>query len=415
MAMKFVTACAVVVSFAQLTDAACDAGNIAGGMTKCQMKMSGGGDVCSRFAAYTKCMENLLGGCPSSVTTMYSGFMEKAKKQYAPQLTSCSSSSPSESGSQNEKPSVSKSNSGSNDNNPGTSCTSADLAARSGSCIQKMTTAAQGGNTCGAWNTYECCLKEAFGSCGSDMQGKISTMMSSMQKQYDAILPGLSKCASATCSSGSSPSPTPAEVETTLMANIEIPDPLAFNLDKYIEAVKKATGVAQLPVAVVKAFEIIVKYMLPDATDIAKATAAIAKANGVAEDQVKVTQSNSRRLGAGRRLANSFDVTITVADKEKAAAVQTSAAKTDALGSELGGTVSVAKAPVATVKVETKVKSAPSAANQLASQIESAGSDVGGTIKAEVQAAAPQPSSNGAASNFSIVLAAIVILLRAAF
>merc|ERR1712187_86932 len=148
--------------------------------------------------------------------------------------------------------------------------------------------------------------------------------------------------------------------------------------------------------------------------DIAKATAAIAKANGVAEDQVKVTQSNSRRLGAGRRLANSFDVTITVADKEKAARVQTSAAKTDALGSELGGTVSVAKAPVAIVKVETKVKSAPSAANQLASQIESAGSDVGGTIKAEVQAAAPQPSSNGAASNFSIVLAAIVILLRAA-
>merc|ERR1711976_843389 len=116
--------------------------------------------------------------------------------------------------------------------------------------------------------------------------------MGSMQKQYDAILPGLAKCAAGTCSS------TPAEVETTLMASIEISDPLAFDLDKYKEAVKKATGVAQLPEAVVKAFEIIVKYMLPDATDIAKARAAIAKANGVAEDQVPVAQSNSRRLGA---------------------------------------------------------------------------------------------------------------------
>merc|ERR1719235_1680328 len=229
------------------------------------------------------------------------------------------------------------------------------------------------------------------------------------------MMPGLAKCASATCSSGSSPSPTPAEVETTIMASIELTDPLAFNLDKYIEAVKTATGVAQLPKAVVKAFEIIVKYMLPDATDIAKARAAIAKANGVAEDQVQVAQSNSRRLGAGRRLASGFDVTITVADKEKAAAVQTSASNSAALGNQLGGTVSVAKAPVSKVKVETKVKSAPSAASTLASQMESAGSDVGGTIKAEVQKAAPKPSSNGASSTFSIVLAAIVVLIRAAF
>merc|ERR1711976_509000 len=150
-------------------------------------------------------------------------------------------------------------------------------------------------------------------------------------------------------------------------------------------------------------------------TDIAKATAAIAKANGVPEDQVQVAHSNSRCLGAGRRLANSFDVTITVADKEKASAVQTSAANVTTLGSELGGEVAVTKAPLATVKVETKVTSASSAVSKLASQVESAGSDSGGTIKAEVQKAAPEPSSNGASSTFSIVLAAIVVLLRAAF
>merc|ERR1711976_510265 len=151
-------------------------------------------------------------------------------------------------------------------------------------------------------------------------------------------------------------------------------------------------------------------------TDIAKATAAIAKANGVPEDQVQVAHSNSRRLGAGRRLANSFDVTITVADKEKASAVQTSAANVTPLGSELGGEVSVTKAPLATVKVETKVTSASSAVSKLASQVESAGSEICGTIKAEVQTAAPEKtSSNGASSSFRVVLAALVVLMRAAF
>merc|ERR1711934_681461 len=144
----------------------------------------------------------------------------------------------------------------------------------------------------------------------------------------------------------------------------------------------------------------------------ATAKAAIAKANDVVENQVQLTQSSARRLGAGRRLAMNVDVTITVPDKNKAAAVQTSAANAAALGSELGGAVSIAKAPVATAKVETKVTSAPSATNQLVSQIESAGSDIGGTIKAEVKTAAPQTSSNGASSNFSVALAALVIFLQ---
>lgn len=250
------------------------------------------------------------------------------------------------------------------------------------------------------------------------MQGKISTMMSTMKTQYNAILPGLANCASATCSSQSQAGPSaPAEVETTFMAEIQISDPLAFDLDKYVEAVKKATGVAKLPEAVVIAFQIIVKYVLPDATTIAAAIAAIAKANGVSETHVHVTQGSARRLLAGRRLAMNVDVTITVPDKSKAAAVQTSAANATTLESELGGAVSVAKAPVTTAQVETKVKSAPAAVGQLATQIESAGSDVGGTIKAKevkVPAAEPEISSNGAPSNFSIALAAVLIFLQAA-
>merc|ERR1712187_628065 len=250
-------------------------------------------------------------------------------------------------------------------------------------------------------------MGESFGSCGSDMQGKISTMMGTMNKTYAGMLPGLAACASATCSSS-----TPAEVETTLMAHIHLSDPLAFSVDKYVEAVKKATGVAQLPEAVVKAFEILVKYALPAATEIAAAKAAIAKANGVSETQVQVVQTSARRLGA-RRLSTNVDVTITVPDKTKAAAVQTSASNATALGSALGGEVSITSAPVTKATVETKVKSSPAAASKLVSQSESAGPDVGGTIKAEVKkTSSVEPSTSSASSIFNIVLAAFLILLR---
>lgn len=406
MAIRFVTACAIVARLTQLTDA-CDAG----GMATCQTMLTGDGSLCSRYAAYTKCFDNLLASCSASARAQFSVFMEATTSQYGSQLKDCSSSEPS---SENEKSSGSGSNSGSSNQDNSKACTSGELHKKSPSCIQKMIAAAAGGNTCGAWQTYECCLKDAFASCGSDMQSEISTMMSSMQTQYGPSLPGLSKCGSSTCSSGSQS--TPAEVETTLMAHIHMSDPLAFNLTMYVEAVKKATGVAQLPEAVLKAFEIVVKYILPDATEIAVAKAAIAKANGVEDSQVEITQSGARRLGAGRRLATNVDVTITVPDKEKAAAVQTSAANTTTLESQLGGSVSVAKAPVATAKVETKVKTAPLASSQLVSQIENAGSDVGGTIKAEVKTAAPDTlESNGASSNFSMLLFTVVLLLRIAF
>merc|ERR1711937_805060 len=203
---------------------------------------------------------------------------------------------------------------------------------------------------------------------------------------------------------------------TTVMATIELADPLTFDLDKYVEAVKKATGVDKLPEAVVKAFEIIVKYVLPDATTIAAAKASIAKANDVAENQVQVAKSSARRLGAGRRLATNVDVTITVPDKSKAAAVQKSASNTTTLESEIGGSVSITKAPVTTAKVETKVKRArPVTGKQLLSQIETAGPAVGGTIKAEVKASVVHTSSSGASRNLSVLLAAVVILLRAVF
>merc|ERR1712183_1011716 len=107
--------------------------------------------------------------------------MQASTSKYGSQLKKCSSS---KSGSEGEKSSGSSSNSGS-------SCSDSDLQKKGVSCIQKMTTAAQGDDACSAWQTYECCLKESFGSCGSDMQNKISTMMGTMKKQYSGMLPGL--------------------------------------------------------------------------------------------------------------------------------------------------------------------------------------------------------------------------------
>jgi len=410
MALTLVTVCIFFSMAARFADASCDATKIQSGMTTCQMKLgTGGGDICSRYAAFTTCTEGLLAPCPAALQTQFKTIMKSATASYSSQLTGCSSS-------EGEKPSGSGSGSTSGNKNEGSTCSANDLQTKSASCIQGMTAAAAGGDACGAWQTYECCLKDAFAQCGSDMQSKISTMMNSMKTQYKGMLPGLASCASATCSSQNGAPPAPQEVDTTVMATIELADPLTFNLDKYVEAVKKATGVDKLPEAVVKAFEIIVKYVLPDATTIAAAKAAIAKANDVAENQVQVAQSSARRLGAGRRLATNVDVTITVPDKLKAAAVQKSASNTTTLESEIGGSVSITKAPVTTAKVETKVKSAPSVTGkQLLSQIETAGPAVGGTIKAEVQASAVHIPVSGASRNLSILLAAVVILLRAVF
>jgi hypothetical protein len=201
------------------------------------------------------------------------------------------------------------------------------------------------------------------------------------------------------------------------MTVVQIPDPLAFELDRYVEAVKKATRVTQLPKAVVKEFQILVKYVLPNAILVSGAKAAVAKASNVLDSQVQVTQSSARRLRAGRRLAlNIVDVTITVPDKSKAAAVQKSAADVAALESAIDGHVSVANAPVTTAKVETKVQSASSVAARLGIQMEHDVSDVDGTIMAwwlvKDEGTIPAPPPSSGSSNVNIVLAALLILLR---
>lgn len=363
MAAKFVMTCLLAAMLTQLLGATCDPTKVQGGMTTCQMQLgTGTDDFCIRYAAYTKCIDNVLAGCNASVT--FTSSMQTATAAYSSQLEKCSSSG---------------------------------------------------------------------SSSGNEKASRSDPQNSGTEKQAH--------------SSQAGPSPPPAEIEATVLAFIQISNPLALDLDRYVEEVKKATGVAQLPKAVVKAFEIVVKYVFPDTTLISEAMAAVMKANDLAaihhpvivsqplnlraskwsknwDIQVHVIQSRVRLEGcrfslrATCKKLNFVEAIITVPDKAKAAAVQTSAADVAALESEIDGHVSVAKAPVTTARVETKVKTAPSKSRgQLVNQIESVGSDVDGTIEAvwrfTDEGTIPTPSPSSASSNSSIVLAALLILLWA--
>lgn len=241
-------------------------------------------------------------------------------------------------------------------------------------------------------------------------------------EKASGFLPQNSGTDSQAHSSKAGPSPTPAEVERTVMAIIQISDPLEFDLDRYVEAVKKATGWAVKAVkAAVKGFEISVNYVLPDAMRISEAKAAIAKAINVMESQLQVSHTDIRMMDGTRLALNAVHVNIVVPDKSKAAAVKTSAADVAALESEIDGHVSVALPPVTAAKVETTVtvETESSAINHLVYLIKSARSYADGItiIKTwwhfKEEGTTPAPSLRGASSNVSIFLAVLLILLRA--
>merc|ERR1719446_133760 len=71
------------------------------------------GDICSRYATYTKCVENLIAPCPASVKNVYTTAMESEKRIYSSQLAKCQSSESSSSGSEKQSSSGSEKPSGS--------------------------------------------------------------------------------------------------------------------------------------------------------------------------------------------------------------------------------------------------------------------------------------------------------------
>jgi len=284
-----------------------------------------------------------------------------------------------------------------------------DVQLKANSCMQVLSEVTGSADVCDAWQTYQCCLKDALSPCGSVTQKQFSTMMDATQTQLHEALPGLSDCVAVTCSLKASASP--GEVETTLMAFVLMDNPLAFNLTEYTTAVKMATGASQDPIAVLHAFDIAVSYVVADGTELEALKAAVAKANSVTESQVTVA------TGVATALDTNVDVTISVPNATKAVDVMLSSVLAELLQSQLGGTVHVPHAAKATAKVETKVRSVPSVASQLATKFQSAGADIGANITAEMQTEAPAPTEaplNSASSNFDILLAVMAVLVPVA-
>jgi len=292
---------------------------------------------------------------------------------------------------------------------------SVNVAQKTEECKAPLMQAAGAGDLCGGWNNFQCCLIDSVASCGKSMQDEVKGTIATTMTTFKSIpqFSALEGCGAATCAGA--PAPVPEKV-TALMAGVTLPNPRDFDLQAFKDAVKKHTDASVVEV-VLKGFEILAKYGVTDALDLSKVKAAIAKANSVEESQINI-ENNGRRLSSQRLLATKtteIDVTITVPDADRAAAVMTSAEDVAKLGKELGQDVTMDKAPEATAKVETTLTSDPSLTmDTLTSKMAKAGSDVGGTVTVkEMPSSSPIGNTSSASSSFGALLAPVMILLTA--
>jgi len=264
-----------------------------------------------------------------------------------------------------------------------------------------------------------------FTSCDDATKKSVADKLAVQKTTFGAINPTLASC-TANCAGGASTVAQPIKVEQTFNALITMDDPTTFIVQKFIDAVKAATGVTDVPTAVVKAFEVIVQYAVPHAATLAQVKAAVATGNDVQESQVTVSESARRRLQGATPTEKDVDVTITIdgstdpataAAKAKAVKASAGNVTADALKTALGGAVTVKAQPKAMAKVETKVNAEASKAAQIKSAISSkaVGSAVGGTVTVPT-AALPQGSGHAAscATTVSVALASIMIIVQAA-
>jgi len=270
---------------------------------------------------------------------------------------------------------------------------SADLQTCSTAFTQSMMAVITNPNAdlCPGWKDFVCCIKGKYDACGvSGIETYLNTMSTSMSAAYPSLSScsnDLSQCPGSSTGSSTGGSTTPTYVDTVLTAALEMADPTAFNMADYITAVKASSSSDEVT-AVLKAWEIVVKYAVPDGTTEASLKSAIATTMSVLESAITIVMGSGRRLSPERRLATNADVTITATDAANAKALKTSAASTEsktALGEAVGGSISVVEAPKAVAKIETTVKTEDSKASQLTTQLASAGAAAGGTITATVK------------------------------
>jgi len=392
-----------------------------------------GTSPCDVLKSYLTCIDDELASCPRSMRDRMEKRLKRSISMEFKDLDKCQaelSPTPSASLSQGPSPLPSLVETSA-------SCDSFDFQSKMSECRRPLMQAAASSNVCEGWKQMECCLLDSVASCGKSIQDQVKSRLASISdtlKRQPMFQNALAGCRAATCHS--SPAVT-EEVEkaTSFMADIILEDPHTFDLDKFTAAVKKRTGLLEVE-GVLKAFEILVQYVVPEAVDLKNVKAAIAKANSVQESQIFLgqykpeTNSGSRRLLSPRLLASKttiIDARITVPDAEQAAIVKESAADVNTLlESDLGEAVSLSQAPVAIAQVvlafnsleaAIELTSDPSVAtSMLASMIEKAGADVGGTIM--VSEMLPQGSvshTSSASSRFGAILAPVMFLMTLVF
>jgi len=368
------------------------------------------GDVCGAWSTYECCLKDAfsVAGCD----TAQANTMLTTTRSMQPALADCAASC---SGSSSFVGNTVGGDASDNVDQVGTQiseiskCDLTAAQATGNTCLTAMTQGFAGGDVCGAWAIFECCLKDGYSAAGCQTS-QANTMLATTR----SMQPALSECASPTCSGGAEPQ----VVTTTIMGHIHYPsefDPTTFDIDTYIDAVKTALGVSTTPKATLKSWEILVSYVVPAASDLPVLKTAIATLHSVEESAVTLT-TPTRRLSQGSRSDTQVDVKIGVADAAKAKEVKTNAASVDVLATALGGAVAVkpGSAPAAVAVIETVVNSDASKANNLGTLITDAGAAVGGTITAEVittnVGGGSEAESDSSVRSSSIMVAALMLV-----
>lgn len=155
---------------------------------------------------------------------------------------------------------------------------------------------------------------------------------------------------------------------TTFTNDLELKDPTKFDTTKYISSVARAAGIDTKQVLIKEiVFKVKVSYAFDATVTEAQATKAIAKANSVAEDRVKVTIA-ARRLAeeimgqiARRLAATNVKAEITADNATSVGAIQTSAKFTTAITNALAtqgvtAQATVSEQPKSVITVTTALK-----------------------------------------------------------
>lgn len=368
------------------------------------------GDVCGAWSTFECCVTDAYSaaGCDASQAN---GILV-ATRSSSPALANCASPTCS-GGSSGQGSNIGDGASGNDDSqnahNPSSaSCDSTASQSAGEACLTQMIQGLAGGDACGAWDVFECCLKSGYATAGCD-----TSQANAMLSATRSTQPALSECASPICGGSSEPT----EVTTVLMTQVRFPadfDPTTFDLDTYVTAVRTALGISTSPEAVLKMWEILVTYLVPAGSDMGALATAIATSNGIEEADVALATA-SRRLNLGRRLNGQVDAKIVVSDAVKAQEVKVNAANVGVLETALGGAVTVkpGSEPAVAAVIETVVRSDENKANNLQSLMSDAGAAVGGTITAEIATKSSEGGGNAESASVrssSIMLATLMLL-----